>query len=98
MLEGIETRIKEQWLEVTLAGPESVQDAAADIESASSSLVGMAAMITRLRWEEGEERAHYAHASDYFDRLCQAVRDFTKRAQIVLDDDGTTLAERPPLP
>jgi fructoselysine-6-P-deglycase FrlB-like protein len=87
--EEIEARIKERWLEVTLAGPESVQEPAAAIEDASSQLVGMAAVIIQLHWEEEEERAHYAHASTYFDRLDRAVKDFTQRAQAVLDDDGS---------
>jgi hypothetical protein len=87
--EEIEAQLKQHFVEVTLAGPESVQESAVAIEYASRGLVGMAGVLTRMRWEAEEERAHWEHAWSYMEALDRAFSDFSKQAQAVLDDDGT---------
>ncbi|MEU6509266.1 hypothetical protein [Streptomyces sp. NPDC046942] len=90
--------VKAAWLEVALAGPKSVRDAATEFEASSRGAAIMATMI-RHGFDTAAVDADMTRVDmirDFVaevDKLNSALGKFIELAQISLEDDGTIRAK-----
>jgi hypothetical protein len=87
--EQLADTIKEQWIQVALAGPKIVEQPAADIARSAAELSACAYGFYSECTNAGDEEEHWEKGKEVYRRLQQELDVFISAAQEALDDDGT---------